>query len=487
MNGKFTTVLNKFLRTYTAPFTVNEIITLAKSFGIKTSKDDVREFLELDCRVFPLEGRHYITYAGAFSGAFFSFVPTQQELDQKLFVPGDRCIPFVDSEKLSCSLYFEYGGKILPKKIFETDCNTARDLFTFYGDEYSSQYIAADPINEGLKIENNNFELPPKLKLTGVSIEKFIREFDFKKGDRILCRVTDWDRGIIEIFPEINHNKNPFIVASEKTDREQWNEKLENALLESFDRMGPCTSMEQQLSFVFYENRRTLCTTSCGSIHEFLNKSKKVGMELFGVETRLWRRGENVPAIGNWNRGSFYEYSDDNDNDDDICMQFPQYLIDCVVKDQLFENKNDIEQMLELLLPSSVVLSPKQTMDFTLQIIRRNAIISRRYNKFADFALGPLRHRALDLYSKVGDLVYEIDCAGKEIENFPQQELVTLSQLFSHISRILEMFASCGDCDDSEKTALKLSLEGMEYNFEDIQTRLKAAVDRSIAGQFKVI
>ena len=55
---------------------------------------------------------------------------------------------------LSHSYTFEYNHKILPHKIFETDPSTAKSLFILYGEEYSAQYIAADPINEDLNLVN---------------------------------------------------------------------------------------------------------------------------------------------------------------------------------------------------------------------------------------------------------------------------------------------------------------------------------------------
>ena len=119
--------------------------------------------------------------------------------------------------------------------------------------------------------------------------------------------------------------------------------------------------------------------------------------------------------------------------------------------------------------------------------MNRSAILRKHYNWFADFAIGPLRHQALELYSKVEDLVYEIEAVSDQLEMFPQQELAILAQLFVHIRRILELFASNEDCGDEENTALRMSLEGMEYNFDEIKGQLKSAIDRSQAGKFKVI
>ena len=485
-------VITKFLRTYREPFSVSEFNGLFKALGYKYKNSEVENFLLSDERVFPLKDGQFLTKAGAFTGMVFSFPLLEQEIEQKVFVPGDRCIPFVDGEWLSCQLKFKYKGKYLPYSFFETDCNTARSLFTLFGDEYASQYIAADPLNEDSGIENNCYELPPKLNLTAVSIEKPIKEFNLQKGDRILCRIENWDKGVIEIFPVSEHSKNPFVQSSRMSDRIEWNKKLENGLLKIFDTMGPCSSIEQQLAFVFVNNRSDLCVPECGSIKECIESSSVIDMELFGVETRLWKKGQDVPAIGEWNRE--FLFARDFGSVPVYGLPLPDYLIDCLIKDQFFAKKkdfnlkkSDVDLILEKMLTSSMKVTDEQKEMFTLQLMYRSVILRKQYNWFADFSVGSIRHKAIELYARVGELVYEVDCAAEGLEKFPQQELVTLSQLFSHISRILEMLSSSKDCRDEEKNALGMSLEGMEYNFEDIRGRLKIAVDQFFAEGFKVI
>lgn len=475
--------MTRFLRNYRDVFSAQDVTRMLNGLGMKISNEEVTDFLNTDQYVFPLEEHLYITRAGAFSGQFFSFVPTRQELDAGVFVPGDRCMPFVDPEVLSCSLSFEYNGRILPSTIFKTDCNTARNLFSFFGDEYASQYIAADPVNKELDLASSNFDLPSVVSMTAVSIKQIIRDLDFRFGDRMLCRVRNWDKGILELFPLVTHRMNPFEMNAEDVEHQQWIQKLETELLKSFDRMGPCSSMEEQFANVFYEHRRELCRNDCASIHEFLDGAKKVSMELFGVETRLWKKGEDVPAIGKWNRHSY-----DAGSDCGVPLyDLPDYIIDCYIQDQLYEKKDDISGLLKRMLPQSMPVSEDERKYFTLQIMRRNAILRRKYNWFADFSVGSLRHRALELYSRVGDLVYEVDCASNALEEMPQQELVTLSQLFTHISRILEMIACDSDSIPQDANAMQLSLEGMEYNFEDIRGQLIAAVERVRAKGFEVI
>ncbi len=476
-------LLTKFLRTYRDVFSARELTRMLAQAGVKASVSEAADYLESDPLVFPLEQKMYLTRSGAFTGQLFSFVPLQTEIEQRAFVPGDRCMPFVDNDLLSSFLHFEYNGVELPKRTVEMDCNTALDLFTLFGDEYASQYIAADPINKDLNLVERDFQLPPRVKMTGVSLDRIIDEAGFKKGDRLLCRVRDWDKGIVELYPVIVHKQNPFQMNAEDIERQKWNSIVENALLESFDRMGPCASMEEQLANVFYEHRRELCTPSCGSITEFLSAAKKVSMELFGVETRLWRTGEDVPAVGAWNKNDFSSGTDCAVPQYDL----PDYVIDSFVTDNLHEKKTDMDALVDRMIPESMVLSAPERKFLTLHILERNDILAKKYNWFADSVLGPIRHSALELYSRVGSLVYKVDLAGNNLEQFPQQELVTLSQLFTHITHILETIMNDASGAAADADAMQLSLEGMEYNFEDIEEDLTAAADDLRTDGFEVI
>ena len=69
----------------------------------------------------------------------------------------------------------------------------------------------------------------------------------------------------------------------------------------------------------------------------------------------------------------------------------------------------------------------------------------------------------------------------------PQQELVTLSQLFTHVSRMLEALSCLNENLEGDEYAMQLSLEGMEYNFEDIRVPLVAAIERLQNDRFKII
>ena len=475
--------LTNFLRSFPEPFSAKEMLCMLNSLNYDFTLDELTDFLDSDPRVFALQKKMYMTRSGAFSGKVFSIVLTPEEIANKVFVPGDRCIPFVDNDMFSFYLKFEFLGKKLHTKRIELDKYSALDMFTLFGEEYNVQYIASDPACQNLKIAENDFELPQKISLTGVNLEPIFKEAGTASCRRLLCRVKDWAAGIVEIYPIIEKKENPYSMTESDCERQEWNENLETFLLESFDKMGPCSGMEEQLANVFYEHSKELCTCNCGSIHEFLSWSKKIDIEYFGVETRLWYKGQEIPAVGKWNV--------DNCGTGNIrnvpFVSRPDYIIDSFIKDQCHEKKNNISELIKKIIPSDVRISEKEKRQLEMQIEDRNEVLRKGYNWFADFAFGQIRHKALDLFLRVESLVSDIDCNDSEFQELPQQEMVTLSQLFTHITKILEITAGDMDCADEETYAMQLSLEGMEANFDEIQPMIADAMYDVRKKRFNVI
>ena len=94
----------KFLRTYVKPFTAKDMRKVLNTLGFSASLEDAVDFLCSSPNVLELEDGRFVTHAGAFTGEIFSIVPTAAEADQGVFVPGDRCMPFVETVRISSTL-----------------------------------------------------------------------------------------------------------------------------------------------------------------------------------------------------------------------------------------------------------------------------------------------------------------------------------------------------------------------------------------------
>lgn len=477
-------ILSNFLRNCPEPFSAKEVLCMINAIGEDMSLSKLKNMLDSDPRTFKLSKRQYITRTGAFTGKVFCIVPTQKEIEEKVLIPGDRCIPFVDSEQFSFTLSFEYLGNMLKNKTIYMDKFCALDLFSLYGEEYSVQYIAADPSCDNLRIAENDFELPQQVPLTGIDISPLLKDVEFKTGDRLLARVKDWAAGVVEIMPLVSRKENPFSITDVDLERQKWNDLFESALLDSFERMGPCTCMEEQLANVFYENSDKLCVQNCGTVHEFLNSSKKVSVEYFGVESRLWYKGKEIPAVGKWNENLYGCGSEGNFP----FFYLPDFLIDCYIKDRLYEKKEELSDLYEKVLKFRDFFSDEEREEIKQIIEEKIMYYKNTYNWFADFPFGAIRHKALELFSRVENFVSDIDdFYGKEFLELPQKELITLSQLFTHIAKILEITVSDMECGEDETYTMQLSLDGMEANFEEIKPMIASAMNKLRKKRFNFI
>ena len=161
--------------------------------------------------------------------------------------------------------------------------------------------------------------------------------------------------------------------------------------------------------------------------------------------------------------------------------------MDSYLKDYMYQKKTNIKELVDTIFPKAFVMTPEEKKCFLLHIMNRNVILLKSYNWFADFVTGAIRHRALKLYSRISTLVYDIDSTGKNLDKFPQQELVILSQLFGHLSRILESIEREASYVIQDSDSIMLSLEGMEYNFDEIKDELIAAVAELHKNDFTII
>ena len=467
-------IVEKFLQSYSKPFTRSEFSAMMKGLRLVSSDKEANALLDsFDC-IYKISDDYYVTRSGAFLDYYFSFQPTKEEIENGVFLIGDRCIPFIDSEYEISFLNFCFDGQKLNKKAVEFDSDFVLNFYSLYGDEYASQVIASDVVNRDVELSKSGYELPSKVKVTCIDIEPFIRDGRFSLGDRIVCRVMDFLSGTISIeFLKQNSDKSVFDI--QDSERKDWYSKLENALVNSFEKNGPLSSICAQLTSVFIENKDALSVKNSGSVQELLEFSNKICYQSFGVETRLWKTGEEIPAIGDWN-----EQVSAAEADDSVFLDFseedlvPQVIIDAFVKNSLFKKDFDSDSLIEKIYPYYKYFSSELKKSTLLNLKRRHDILKKSYNYFADYNAACVRSDVLELFSRVNELMSRISIECTDIKNLPSQELVVLSQIYQHLVKFLEFF----QFDDVDKSLgdIKVSVDNMTFTFDVISEDLIRAL-----------
>ncbi len=483
-------IIAEYLADQDSIFTGDEFYRTLKNKGVKITKAQSEDILRSSDYVFPLIDNEYITRAGVFTGRWFSFKPTKEEVEKGYFIIGHRCMPFLNPDISPDSI------SVITKTFKEVDAescvftmNTAMDIFAFYGEGYVLPYIINDRANDKVQLASIQYNLPSEIKLTAWPLKKLCpKGYKFRYGDRILCRVMDWNASIVEMSLQKNENLDGTLAVSESDlQREEWYTHFENGLLESFDRNGPSDSIEEQLAMLFLENQEELCIKNCGSSEEFLKHTRKIGFSSFGVESRIWKTGEDVPYIGEWNK----EFSKEVIMSD-ISMTFSPQIIDAYLEDNIYkgETKKEVLDIPELTLkifPSTLRMSPDERKLLLLNIEKRNDILKKEYKSFTDYPVAPIRQRMLDLLTDVSSLLCDIGCSGVNVELFPQQELVVLTQIFSHVIKMIEEVENVFMRENIPFDDLALSLDGMEDTFEGIYDTLYSALKEKRSKAFEIL
>ena len=481
-------IIGSYLRENNTVFTSDEFVSFLKNYGIKISKEQADELLHSSDYVFPLVGNKFITRAGVFLGKFFSFKLSKEEIEAGRFVIGHRCMPFTNPDINPDSIVVFSNKKKLKSEPFKFSMNFALDRFALYGEGYALPYVVSDAGNEEINLSSVTYSMPSSISLMSWSISDLKGGKDVEYGDRVICRVVDWESSSVEMSLVHEENSN-LVITQDDIERENWYSDFETGILESLERHGPTASIEEQLALLYLENIDKLCIQNSGSIEEFLAHTSKIDFEPYGVETRIWKTGEVVPYIGPWN-----ELIGKNQLIFDLAVIFTPEVVDSYVKNSLFKGKGKnhgkieiLDELLEEIMPKILPVSSEKRNTILLNIKKRRDILSRNYNSFVDYTIAEIRERTLTLFSKVCSLVCSVGFSNCDIKELPQQELVILSQLYGHLVRMIDELESGLNYSQFPIDDVTLSLDGMEDTFEEIYTVLESAIDANTIKGFEII
>ena len=486
MNLNPSFIIDKFLTTYLDVFTVDYFYRYIRSKGERITRSQAHDILNSSDFVFSLVGEEYITRAGVFTGRWFSFKPSKEEIKKRHIILGHRCMPFVNPNIAPDQICVCTPRKMVFPDETVFSMNLAMDVFALFGEGYVIPYLFNDAANKTKSIASLQYtNMPTEISLTSWPLDEIIEKKDFKYGDRLLCRVVDWANNEVEIIVQKNESKSE--ISKADIQREEWYSDFENGILASLKKNGPASSIEEQLAFLFLENERELCIENCGSSEEFLKHTKKIGFAPYGVESRIWQTGQSIPYIGPWNNEVSTEVLFSN-----ISLVFAPQIIDCYLKNYIYESrrkhiKKTIDELINDIFPVSLKMSTTERKLLLLNIEKRHDIMKKEYNQFAEHENEPVRNRVITLFSQVSSLLCSIGCSGLKLEMFPQQELIILTQLFNHIERIIEELENVYLRDQLPLDDIQLSLEGMEDTFDEIFDTLNNSLEVNTYKSIKIV
>lgn len=460
-----------FLCRMLEPFSAQDFQTYLKKNKFRVSLDEIYGFLASSDFVFSLVNNMFLTYAGAFTGRWFCFKPSKEEVDKEMFLGGHRFMPFMNPQDQAYKATLLLDDQVINRVTGSISMNQALDVYALFGEGYSIPIILEDPACEPFSFSSVQYGLPHEVTLTGFDLKPYIRE-GFEYGDRILCRVINWEHNLIET--KIRKEKHTSLkISFADMAYEEWYSTFEECMLQKFDRHGPCNSIQQQLALLFLEEQGKLCNENCGSIDEFMQHTSQLGFSQYGIESRIWRYNEQIPFVGKWNQ--------------DYANQFPfpcigllssDYVISNYIKEMINrkEKLDTPEDLYKKIYPESLSFSDYEAELIMLHLEKRIDIVKKAYNRFIDFPLTTGRHQVLILFRKIMDLIAKISDSHVPLKDFPQQDLIMANQVAEHVAAFLEEFEIDPERAESEMEDVMTSLSGMIDSFEAIEDSLLAAL-----------
>lgn len=481
--------IDGFFETYKEVFTLDDLYKYLKSRKIKCTKNELYDRIKHSDNVFKLVDGEFLTRNGAFTDRWFSFKPTVEEVQKGYFMLGHRCMPFIRPFINPDSYQVREKGKQITPEAITFKMNTVLDVYALFGEGYLFQYLSSDRVNIDEDYELNPYSLPNEIKITAWPLKAISKNKDFTYGDRILCRVSDWDNNVIEM-KYVPENKKKLRITYDDLDREEWYRKVEEKLLLNFKKQGPTDSIEQQLAFLFLENEHELCKESCGSIEELLTTSNKIAVRPYGVETRIWNINKNVPYCGSWN----------DDVEDIIQQQITSVLMPTfsVIMDVFLESTIYLElngkkfqsadDFFKQVFPFyTIELDSTERETTLLNIEKRRDILKKNYNEFLDYPIVEIRKSILEIFTKTLSLLARLGTSGIECRFIPQQELIILEQVFTNsislIEHIANPFLRAQIINDDSSTTIK----GMFETFEEVSITLENFLTTNQYKGFEII
>jgi len=477
--------LYEFLENAKEPFTLDDITIYVQASGQKPDKKLVVEigaYLDIRKIAFKQDNKYWVSRRTCFETAVFVITPSRLELLNGILIPGHRCVPFANPLTLPHRYKFFWKGEAVPVTNTEAAPDELYPYYCVYGEEFAPQYIARDNPENEEAFNADPYEDPPEVSIHTLDMRAIYRESSFVPGDRFVVRTLDWKDCRFEIEKA---GKDDW----KREDLEQWLEAAENGFEDSFALLGPGASTEEQVAFAYWFGGKQMRQTPSYSLEEFLfEKTNRVDIVPYGIETRFWFAGKDIPDSKNLQN---YTVPPDRTFIEDLLYQknipISEFVILSYIRDAFFRNEKDIDLVINRLIPPVVHLDEVEWDLLADYITDSMEDFYKGYSLFLDQGAGPIRQRVAELHTAVIELSAKLQKGDIEAAWLPRHTFIVLSQIQGHAAALMEDLAFDESPAETEIAAMDNSLDSMIDTFSDIKELINTAMDNFRRSNLTVI
>lgn len=466
--------LYEFLENVTEPFTLDNITSYVRMLTARKTPRlgaEITALIEKRSLAFKQGMNRWISRRGCFEPLRFVINPTRLELVNGILIPGHRCIPFANPVLMPQSYVFYWRGTALPATTTEGPPEEFYPYYTIFGEEYAPQYVSRDNPENETAFNSDPYEDPPEVSIHTVDMRNLYRETSFVPGDRFAVKTLDWKAGIFELER---------IGGDEWSEEEldAWVNAAETGFEESFKRLGPGFSTDEQIAFAYWYGGKRMRDLPAYSLEDFLyEKTSRIEITGYGIETRFWYAGKEIPDRKNLEgpQTAVTDRTFIEDILDHYGIPISEFVTQSYVRDALYRRDPDIAQLVLRIVPQAVGMTEQDLLCLAEYAAGVYQEFSETYTVFRDKGMGPLRQRVCELHTAVIELAARLRNGGVELTWLPRHTFVVLSQIQGHSASLLEDL----DIDDAppaeELGFMENSLDSMIETFDDLKEQIEDA------------
>ena len=477
--------LYEFLENAIRPFTLEDITTYVQVSGQKRNKRlalEIAAYLEARKIAFRQDSLHWVSRRNCFEPAVFVITPTRLELLNGILVPGHRCVPFANPMVLPNRYKFFWKGSPVPETTTEAPPEDLYPFYCIYGEEFAPQYIARDNPKNEEAYNADPYEDPPEVSIHTLDMRGIYRECAFVPGDRFVVRTIDWKECKFDLEKA---GKDQWASA----DLDEWLEKAENGFEDSFAILGPASSTEEQIAFAYWYGGKRMREVPAYSLEEyFYEKSNRVEAMPFGIETRFWFAGREIP---DYKQLQNYTVPPDRTYIEDLLFEknipISEFVILSYIRDAFFRNETEIDNVINRIIPPVIHIDEDEWNIFAEYVADAMEDFYKAYSFFLDQGAGPVRQRVAELHTAVIELSARLQKGEIETAWLPRHTFIVLSQIQGHAAALLEDLAFDESPAASDVIAMDNSSDSMIDTFSEIKELINSAMDNFRRSNLTVI
>jgi hypothetical protein len=445
---------------------------------VQVTEEELFARVRRNSEVFSKDGQTFKSRRSFFKKARFLIVPTEEEVREKIVIPGHRFFPFQSTgiAPWECTLVpgpSGSGEKAIPTKVITRKTATLYVYFSLLGLENMPSFLAANHEENAGRYQESETMDNAMMKITVFDFSDFFDARGFVFRDALVCTVQDWTAGMytLEYLPREEY---------QKFETEQWIGDLERGFKKTFDLFGLKIPIEEQIAQGYFFAGTSVLKNPPMSFGGFINASKKVHVVNFGMDTYLWPKKE----IEFEDLETLTEEQDDADLSpiDSILksneLPFSELIIEACMADELFRSKGSADNPDTVMnrlfnfdeMPFNTAGDEKKFKKCFNDLWKK---ARGSYNYFADQRSGEIRSDILNILEQYYKWLDTLPAIGWNLglEDFPVQIFADLMQMAESLTRMLAAIKEDPQ-DISNATAMKKQLSVVRASMEDLQEKI---------------